>query len=406
MDMNRLYAALFLLSAGLAQPVAYAPLPKVQPLGTVQPVAPGFQKAPPLPQIVLNPLIPQVRRLEYASNGFIEAAHALVLLPQASARLGVILPLAQSIASRTFTARPSLAVVDISVYQAEGYAGYGGPLPLFTASVAKVRLGEFARLTPATVASFDHLWVNPDTPHPPLLAPTGATSPSQPEELAFAGDPEELKGQQEEQVRQSEAGPANGLVYHGDPARPQAALTFDDAPHPLYAPLLLDALRRTGAKATFFVVGRNAEAYPYFVRDLAREGHEIANHTYHHVRLVGLTPAQVAEELERNNRLLQAITGETPVFFRPPGGRYSAEVLRAARAAGLSTAFWTDDPADFNNPGALTLETRLLGHLRPGGIVLLHDNAQQTVGLLADFINDARTTGIRLVTLETLVAPR
>ncbi|MER3481775.1 MAG: polysaccharide deacetylase family protein, partial [Meiothermus sp.] len=279
-------------------------------------------------------------------------------------------------------------------------------LPLFTASVAKGRLGEFARLTLATAPDYDHLWINPSTPHPPLLAPTGATSPSQPEELVFAGDSEEPKGQQEEQMHQSEAGPANGLVYHGDPTRPQAALTFDDAPHPLYAPLLLDALRRTGAKATFFVVGRNAEAYPYFVRDMAREGHEIANHTYHHVRLVGLTSAQIAEELRRNNRLLQALTGETPVFFRPPGGRYSAEVLRAARAEGLSMAFWTDDPADFNNPGALTLETRLLGHLRPGGIVLLHDNAQQTIGLLADFINDTRTTGIRLVTLKTLVEPR
>lgn len=399
--MKGIYIASLLLSSGLAQ---YAPLPKVQPLGMVQPTAPGYQKAPPLPQIVLNPLIPQVRRLEYASNGHIEAAHALVLLPQAS-RLEAILPLAQHIVSRTFAARPSLAVVDISVYRAEGYAGYGGPLPLFTASVAKERLGEFVRLSPVTALSFDHLWVNPGTPHPPQLAPTGATPPGLPEELAFAGDPEALRAQQEEQGRQSEAGPANGLVYHGDPARPQAALTFDDAPHPLYAPLLLDALRRAGAKATFFVVGRNAEAYPYFVRDMVREGHEVANHTYHHVRLVGLTPAQMAEELGRNNRLLQTITGEAPVFFRPPGGRYSAEVLRAAQAAGLSTAFWTDDPADFNNPGALTLEARLLQHLRPGGIVLLHDNAQQTVGLLEDFIHDARAAGIRLVTLETLVRP-
>jgi len=382
--MKGIYIASLLLSSGLAQTVqttAYAPLPRVQPLGAVQPTAPGYQKAPPLPQILLNPRIPQVRRLEYASNGHIKAAHALVLLPQTS-RLEAILPLAQSIISRTFAARPSLAVVDVSVYRAEGYAGYGGPLPLFTASVARERLGEFVRLSPSTALNFDHLWLNPNMPHPPRLPPTGATPPGLPEELAFAGAPEALRDQQEEQERQSRAGPANGLVYHGDPARPQAALTFDDAPHPLYAPLLLDTLHRAGAKATFFVVGRNAEAYPYFVRDMVREGHEVANHTYHHVRLVGLTPAQMAEELGRNNRLLQTITGETPVFFRPPGGRYSAEVLRAAQAAGLSTAFWTDDPADFNNPGALTLEARLLGHLRPGGIVLLHNNAQQTVGLL------------------------
>jgi len=400
------YAALLLLGLAQAQTVAYAPLPKVQPLGAVQPVAPGFQQAPALPQIALSPAVPQLRRLEYASNGFIEAAHALLLLPRASTGPERTLFLAQQVVARAFVARPSLAVVDVSIYRAEDYAGFGGPLPLFTASVPKERLGEFEKLTPASLPTYDHLWVNPGTPHPPSLPPTGSTPASQLEPLAFDGDPEELATQQQEQTLQSESGPASGLVYHGNPQQPLAALTFDDAPHPLYAPLLLDVLRRSGAKATFFVVGRNAEAYPYFVRDMAKDAHEIANHTYHHVRLVGLTPAQMQEELQRNNKLLRSITGETPVFFRPPGGRFSSEVLKVAKAAGLATAFWTDDPADFNNPGALTLETRLLQHLRPGGIVLLHDNAQQTIGLLSDFIQDAAKVGIRLVTLETLTQPR
>lgn len=68
----------------------------------------------------------------------------------------------------------------------------------------------------------------------------------------------------------------------------------------------------------------------------------------------------------------------------------------------MTTAFWTNDPADFNNPGAAVLEARFLKFLQPGGIILLHDNATQTAGLLLDFINDAAILKIKLVTLETL----
>lgn len=112
----------------------------------------------------------------------------------------------------------------------------------------------------------------------------------------------------------------------------------------------------------------------------------------------------IREELEQTDDLIVKVTGQDARYFRPPGGRYSPQVLAVAKSLGLTTAFWTDDPADFNNPGASVIESRLSSHLRPGGIVLLHDNAQQTIGLLSDFINDARGQGYTLVTLQTLAA--
>lgn len=371
--------------------------------GQSQPVSPGFRPVAPLPEIALATAIPELRKLEYASNGFIEAAHGLLLVPRAQAQAERLLVLAQAVARGAYAAHPGLASVDLSVYRAEDYAGFGGPSPLFTASVPKARLGGFLRLTARTVDDYNRLWVNPSEPLPPELEPTGATDPAAPEPApTFEGTPQEIQAQQALQKQQQRGGArlASGLYYHGPPASPRVALTFDDAVHPLYAPLLLDALRRGGAKATFFVVGRNVEAYPYFVRDFAAEGHEMANHTYHHVRLVGLPDAVIRDELVKTNRVIESITGRPVRFFRPPGGRYNAQVLRVVREAGMVTAFWTDDPGDFNNPGGAVIENRSLRYLHPGGIVLLHDNAPQTAPILVDFLNDARAKGLELTTLS------
>jgi peptidoglycan/xylan/chitin deacetylase (PgdA/CDA1 family) len=368
------------------------------PLGEVQPVAPGFHPAPPLPQIRLNPPLPGLQWLVYLSNGHLEAAHGLLLVPQRERQPARLLSLAQQLVQRAFAARGSLAVVDVSLYQAEGYAGFGGPLPLFTASVPKTRLEEFLRLRPETLGLYDHLWLNPNEPLPPTRRPSrlAETIPT------YEGSPQELQEQQVLQEAQRQKGPSrsSSLYYHGPPGSDKVALTFDDAVHPMYAPLLLEALSRARVKATFFLIGRNAEAYPYFVRDLAQAGHELANHTYHHVRLVGLPEEVIRDELTRTNQLIERLTGQKARFFRPPGGRYDTQVLRVARELGLSTAFWTDDPADFNNPGSGIIASRTLRHLRRGGIVLLHDNAQETLSVLEEIAHKARARGFILTTLS------
>ena len=186
------------------------------------------------------------------------------------------------------------------------------------------------------------------------------------------------------------------------PRRPLAALSFDDAPHPIYAPLLLDVLSRAGVKATFICIGRNARAYPYYVRDMLAQGHEIGNHTFHHVRLTELPAETVMDELEQCNSVLTGITGKPVTYFRPPGGRYSPETLTIARSLGLTTTFWTDDPADFNNPGQAVLAGRLSSKLRAGGIVLLHDNVLESLRVLPRFVEFAARQRVRLDTVAEL----
>ncbi len=393
-----------LLLAGLviAQPQTQRqPLPFVQPPGATQPDAPGQRNAAPLAQLELKPAMKEVKKVEYASNGFIEVAHALLLVPKREAALARNLVLAQEAVKRSFAARPGLAEVDVSLYLSEDFDGFGGTLPLLTASVPKLEFATFEKLQTATVSSYERLWLHPEGTQgsQPKIDQTLEQTPT------FYGSSRDLKAQQVQQLSSQLAGRVRGgLMFQGNPKLPMAALTFDDAPHPLFEPLLLDTLKRAGIKATFFCIGRNAKAYPYFVKDMLKAGHEIANHTYHHIRLPRLATTVVQDELEQTNIILTGITGLPVHYFRPPGGDYSKATLRIAENLGLTTTFWTDDPADFDNAGTQRLESRLVRRLRYGGIVLLHDNVLQSIQVLPDFLKIAKARGIKLLTVGMLAA--
>lgn len=380
-----------LLAALLAlSPDASARRQQAQP-GQVQPVAPGTLPAPHLPTLTLDPPIEQVHKIEYLDNGFIEVAHAIVTVTPEER--GNLRPLVLNIVQRIQDARPELDEVDISVYDKATYAGFGGPLPVLTASVPQDRLNDFQAWA-TRKAAYERVWVNPGN-LPAYRAPDKVREVAP---TPVSGN----EGAAELRARRL-GGVHDGLLYHGKYAALQiAALTFDDAPHPLFEPLLLDLLRRSGVRATFFVIGRNATAYPYFIRDMAEQGHEVANHTYHHVRLPSLPLPDAIDELKWANQAIQRLTGQTVHYFRPPGGDYTPQTLTAARELGLTTVFWTDDPGDFLNLGDSRLEARLQTRLRPGGIVLLHDNAPQMLDVLQQFLHVARRGHYTLTTLGGL----
>jgi peptidoglycan/xylan/chitin deacetylase (PgdA/CDA1 family) len=369
----------------LALLLALAPLPYVEGPGAAKPLP-----QEPLPTLSLS--LPGLVRANYLSNGHLEAAHLVLEVPKDKASPPSLLRLAQEALGQALGARPGLGEVDLSLYPSP----YRGPedFPLFTASVPKDRVREFLALKEPR--GYERLWLNPGR------APLRPLEPVLEDRPRVEG-PQALEGRERAfQLLQSRKGPRGGAIYHGNPALPYAALTFDDAPHPLYTPLLLDTLRRLGVRATFFVIGRNAEAYPYFVRDLVAQGHELGNHTYHHVRLPGLPEAGVREELLLCNQVLEDLAGAPPRYFRPPGGRFDRTVLRVARELGLTTVFWTDDPGDYAGLSPQVLEARLLAHLRYGGIVLLHENVRATLEVLPAFLRLAQARGLALGPVSSL----
>ncbi|MBS2039081.1 polysaccharide deacetylase family protein [bacterium] len=381
-----------LIAALLVLPLAARPMTPVVPPGAVQPRAPGYQAAPKVATLQWEPRPHQIRRVEYAGNGHIEVAHALVLVEKGADQQELLGLVRQSVQG-ALRERSSLSQVDVSVYHAGTYLSFGGPPPMMTASVPRSRLQEFLD----EGMNFERLWYGGAPLHPTVRAEATVGEG----QIVFHGSDQQLA---KHQVRQREQfGQSDGLFFRGNPHHLRVALTFDDSPHPMYETLLLDTLARAQVHATFFCIGRNARVYPFFIADMVEGGHEIANHTFHHLRLPGLPRAEARQEMELANSVLEEVSGRPVRLFRPPGGDYSPETLDLARSLGMVTTFWTDDPGDFNNPGESTIEGRLLDQLRPGGIVLLHDNVQETIDILPAFLEVAKIQGYRVDTASQLM---
>lgn len=156
------------------------------------------------------------------------------------------------------------------------------------------------------------------------------------------------------------------------------ALTFDDGPTPGVTERVLEQLSRRNLHATFFLIGSKVDATPHLVRRVVDEGHDIANHSYTHPRLSGMSDAAVEQQLARTQESIIRACGVTPVWFRPPYGAFRREQGPLASKLGLGVAYWSVDPQDWAQPGASTITHRVLTAAQPGSIILLHDLHSQT----------------------------
>lgn len=185
------------------------------------------------------------------------------------------------------------------------------------------------------------------------------------------------------------------------------ALTFDDGPNPALTPKILAILKNYHARATFFVIGRSALAYPALVRQEVGAGMEVGNHTWGHINLAQHSQRQDVSDLERANQAIRSVTGQVPVLMRPPYGAYNPTVLRAARSLHLRTVLWswTEDSRDWTNPGVQAIVNRVLAHIQPGDIVLFHDggSSRQTVRAMPIILRDLTARGYRMVTVSSLL---
>jgi len=151
-------------------------------------------------------------------------------------------------------------------------------------------------------------------------------------------------------------------------------LTFDDGPHPVHTPALLDWLKANHSQATFFLVGQNARRYPELVRRIAAEGHQIGNHTWSHANLTKLTEAQAHREIQRTHDLIVQITGRAPTLFRPPYGMLTpAQRQWLTATLHYETVFWNVDTEDWKLSSPEAITQRIERTLKPGGIILAHD---------------------------------
>ena len=184
----------------------------------------------------------------------------------------------------------------------------------------------------------------------------------------------------------------------------KVAITFDDGPHPLYTPPLLDLLERYQARCTMFLVGSQAESHPEIVREIAEKGHKVANHTYSHPNLRTLDPRGIERELLRGRSVLQRISGKKIRLFRPPGGNADRTVEEIAAGYGLTTVYWDLFDSWLQRYDEATVLQKLLGGIKPGSIVLLHNGSNKTAPILEPFFEELTRQGYQLVTVSELLA--
>lgn len=151
------------------------------------------------------------------------------------------------------------------------------------------------------------------------------------------------------------------------------ALTFDDGPDPDFTPRVLDILRRHCAKATFFVLGRQAELYPRILREIIESGSEVANHSYSHPSFSALSSYSRFWELRNCER---AIGRNCKKYFRPPYGHGGRLTPLLASMLGYVTIGWSVDVSDWEISSAETIAQALADKVKPGAIVLLHDRLE------------------------------
>lgn len=186
---------------------------------------------------------------------------------------------------------------------------------------------------------------------------------------------------------------------------PYIALTFDDGPHPIHTPKLLDILKAEGVKATFYVIGRSVETYPEIAKRIVAEGHEIANHTWTHPSLSKLGAASVKREIDRTSDVIRTVTGITPKTMRPPYGATNARInKRMDEEFGLKVIMWSVDPLDWKYRNSTRVANEILTKTQPGGIVLAHDIHPSTVAAMPAAIDGLKAKGFRFVTVTELLA--
>jgi len=191
------------------------------------------------------------------------------------------------------------------------------------------------------------------------------------------------------------------IDWHGSRDARRIALTFDDGPDPAHTPALLDALAALDVKATFFVVGARAAAHPDLTARIAREGHELGNHTYTHRYLPLARARSVARELASTDAAIARATGVVPTLARPPYGGRRPATVRAFRRLAKRLVLWDVNSFDWKGAPARDIAERVLERVRPGSIVLMHDardGAEETIDAVRALVPALRARGYELAT--------
>lgn len=165
--------------------------------------------------------------------------------------------------------------------------------------------------------------------------------------------------------------------------------TFDDGPHPVITPQILDLLDQYKIKAVFFMIGSQIEKYPDIVESVYKRGHQIGNHSYSHSVWFDLfSVRKMSAEVEKTNRLIEEIIQNKVRFFRPPFGVTNPLVARMIRKTGMKSVGWSFRSFDGGSRSKERIIKYIHQQIRGGEILLFHDNRMKTIEILKEILPD------------------
>lgn len=176
------------------------------------------------------------------------------------------------------------------------------------------------------------------------------------------------------------------------------SLTLDYGPG-AYTNQALDMLASRNAVATFFVLGRSAKNHPAILKRIVTEKSEVANHSWSHANLTGLSNQSVINEVENTNHAIQEATGSYPKLFRPPYGAYNNRVISYI---GMPIAMWSIDTNDWKRPGSNAVCQRAVSSASPGSVILIHDIHASSVAAIPCIVDELQRQGYVMVTMSEL----
>ncbi len=194
-----------------------------------------------------------------------------------------------------------------------------------------------------------------------------------------------------------------------DTERRLVALTFDDGPAPKAVAKLLPMLHKHGAKATFFVTGAELERYPEAAAALVAAGHELGNHSYSHPRMVFISQARVAAEVEKTDELIRAAGQPGDIHFRPPYGIKAISLPYFLQKTGRRTVMWSLEPDSDRQIASSSdaIAKHVVDNSKAGEIILLHvmyNSRRESLEAVPGILEGLQQQGFQFVTVSELLA--
>ncbi|TSE05355.1 polysaccharide deacetylase family protein [Aquimarina algiphila] len=182
------------------------------------------------------------------------------------------------------------------------------------------------------------------------------------------------------------------------------ALTFDDGPHPELTYSILDVLDRFNAKATFFCIGKQIEKYPEVLKEIAKRGHAIGNHSYSHSNFIDFSSQRKwLEEIRKTDSIIKKSIGESSNLFRPPFGVTTPNLAKAIKETKHHVIGWDNRSFDTVLKNKTLVLKRIVKHISPGGIILFHDTQPNTVYVLERLLIHLKQHQFEAVTINNLL---